>query len=61
MEQKPPAAVIVSAHRDHLDTLPFDDTRDFTAADRGFIAALEPGVVKAADGRVVWDNDAMVS
>ncbi|BDY27768.1 alkyl/aryl-sulfatase [Mycolicibacterium mageritense] len=58
MEQKPPAAVIVSAHRDHLDTLPFDDTRDFTAADRGFIAALEPGVVKAADGRVVWDNDA---
>ncbi|BBX33707.1 alkyl sulfatase-like hydrolase [Mycolicibacterium mageritense DSM 44476 = CIP 104973] len=57
MEQKPPAAVIVSAHRDHLDTLPFDDTRDFTAADRGFIAALEPGVVKAADGRVVWDND----
>ncbi|WP_396935323.1 alkyl/aryl-sulfatase [Mycolicibacterium sp.] len=58
MEQKPPAAVIVSAHRDHLDTLPFDDTRDFTAADRGFVAALEPGVVKAADGRVVWDNDA---
>ena len=28
-----------------------------TDADRGFIAALEPCVVKAADGRVVWDND----
>ena len=31
--------------------------RDFADADRGFIAALEPCVVKAADGRVVWDND----
>ena len=43
--------------REHLSTLPFDDTRDFEDADRGFIAALEPCVVKAADGRVVWDND----
>lgn len=27
-------------------------------ADRGFVAALVPGVVKANDGRVVWDSDA---
>src|SRR5205085_4593412 len=27
-------------------------------ADRGFIAALSPCVIKAADGRVVWNNDA---
>ncbi|OBK76085.1 alkyl sulfatase dimerization domain-containing protein [Mycobacterium sp. 1164985.4] len=57
MRQKPPAAVIESAHREHLTALPFDDTADFTDADRGFIAALEPCVIKAADGRVVWDND----
>jgi linear primary-alkylsulfatase len=38
--------------------LPLDDTRDLADADRGFIAALTPCVVKAADGRVVWDNDA---
>jgi alkyl sulfatase BDS1-like metallo-beta-lactamase superfamily hydrolase len=38
--------------------LPFADTTDFADADRGFIGALEPCVVKAADGRVVWDNDA---
>jgi alkyl sulfatase BDS1-like metallo-beta-lactamase superfamily hydrolase len=38
--------------------LPFDDTADFTDADRGFIGALTPCVVKATDGRVVWDNDA---
>jgi alkyl sulfatase BDS1-like metallo-beta-lactamase superfamily hydrolase len=38
--------------------LPLGDTTDFVDADRGFIAALAPCVVKAADGRVVWDNDA---
>ncbi|HYO02087.1 MAG TPA: alkyl sulfatase dimerization domain-containing protein [Mycobacterium sp.] len=57
MDQKPPTAVIESAHAEHLGGLPFADTRDFADADRGFIAALKPCVVKAADGRVVWDND----
>jgi alkyl sulfatase BDS1-like metallo-beta-lactamase superfamily hydrolase len=57
MDQKPPTAVIEAAHADHLTGLPFDDTRDFADADRGFIAALKPCVVKAANGRVVWDND----
>ncbi|MEV7191718.1 alkyl sulfatase dimerization domain-containing protein [Streptomyces sp. NPDC093510] len=31
---------------------------DFENADRGFVAALEPGVVKNAEGQVVWDADA---
>ncbi|GAB7067726.1 alkyl sulfatase dimerization domain-containing protein [Mycolicibacterium hodleri] len=57
MDQKPPTAVIETAHAEHVSGLPFADTRDFADADRGFIAALEPCVVKAADGRVVWDND----
>lgn len=57
MDQKPPTPFIEAAHAEHVNTLPFDDTRDFEDADRGFIAALEPCVVKAADGRVVWDND----
>jgi alkyl sulfatase BDS1-like metallo-beta-lactamase superfamily hydrolase len=57
MDQKPPTATIESAHREHLATLPFDDTADFDDADRGFIAAQQPCVIKAADGRVVWDND----
>jgi len=35
-----------------------DDRADFDDADRGWIGSLEPGVVTAADGRVVWDNDA---
>ena len=33
------------------------DRADFEDADRGFVAALEPGVVRAGD-QVVWDNDA---
>jgi len=37
---------------------PFTDRTDFADADRGFVGALQPGVVTAADGRVVWDNDA---
>lgn len=56
VDHKPPSAVIESAHRDH--ELPFHDETDFANAERGFIAALSPCVIKAADGRVVWDNDA---
>nr|WP_172828811.1 alkyl sulfatase dimerization domain-containing protein [Mycobacterium sp. 1164966.3] len=55
VDQKPPTAVIATAHSEHA--LPFHDTADFDNADRGYIAALSPCVVKAADGRVVWDND----
>ena len=57
MEHKPPTTTIEAAHREHLGTLPFDDTRDFTDADRGFIAAKTPCVITAADGRVVWTAD----
>ena len=40
-----------------ISSLPFDDTQDFEDANRGFIGRLEPCVIRAADGRVVWDND----
>ncbi|MER5867818.1 alkyl sulfatase dimerization domain-containing protein [Kitasatospora sp. NPDC002040] len=38
--------------------LPYGDRTDFADAERGFIGALTPGVVKNAAGQVVWDNDA---
>lgn len=57
MDQKPASQHIVDANASLRETLPFDDRRDFDDADRGFLGALEPGVVRAADGRVVWDND----
>ncbi|NUS42642.1 MAG: MBL fold metallo-hydrolase [Mycobacteriaceae bacterium] len=37
--------------------MPFSDTADFAATDRGFIAGLKPDVVKDAKGNVVWNND----
>lgn len=57
MQSKPVTAAIEKAHAALLASLPLHDTQDFDDADRGFIAALEPGVVLAADGHVVWDND----
>lgn len=57
MDQKSPTSSITAANGGQLNSLPFDDTRDFEDADRGFLGALEPCVITAADGRVVWDND----
>jgi alkyl sulfatase BDS1-like metallo-beta-lactamase superfamily hydrolase len=36
----------------------FEDRTDFENAGRGLIARLEPGVIRADDGRVVYDADA---
>ncbi len=36
---------------------PFSDTADFEDVERGFVAALEPGVVRNRAGEVVWDGD----
>ena len=53
----PTASPTVAAANAALrDTLPFDDTQDFEDARRGFVGRLDPCIVKAADGRVVWDN-----
>ncbi|MCV2394726.1 MBL fold metallo-hydrolase [Actinotalea sp. M2MS4P-6] len=55
--QKDPTAIVIGQQRALAERWPFDDTQDFADAERGFIAKLEPGVVRADDGRVVWDND----
>ncbi len=52
-----PSALVLAAHQAATETLPFADQQDFTDARRGFIAALEPGVINGADGTIVWDND----
>ncbi|RJO74874.1 MBL fold metallo-hydrolase [Nocardia panacis] len=52
-----PSDFIVAQQRRAAAELPFVDTADFADADRGFVAALVPGVVLAADGAVVWDSD----
>jgi alkyl sulfatase BDS1-like metallo-beta-lactamase superfamily hydrolase len=37
--------------------LPFADTEDFDDARRGRIGTLSESVIRATDGRVVWDAD----
>jgi alkyl sulfatase BDS1-like metallo-beta-lactamase superfamily hydrolase len=58
MDHKAATLAIETANVNHRNSLPFEDTRDFDDADRGFLGALEPCVITAADGRVVWDNGA---
>src|SRR5262249_6532197 len=54
---KGPVPHVVDQHATLSTAAAFADRRDFEDAARGFLGALEPGVVRAADGRVVWDND----
>jgi alkyl sulfatase BDS1-like metallo-beta-lactamase superfamily hydrolase len=56
--QKPASDSIVGAHEQLSKSLPVHDEQDLTDARRGLLEALDPCVVRAADGRVVWDNDA---
>ena len=41
-----------------MAALPFEDVTDFEDAEKGFVAKMDPCVVRNVDGRVVWDNDA---
>jgi alkyl sulfatase BDS1-like metallo-beta-lactamase superfamily hydrolase len=53
---KPATTTVVTQHRQLRASLPFSDDQDDQDARRGFLGALEPGVVRAGD-RVVWDGD----
>ncbi|OLT50326.1 alkyl sulfatase [Corynebacterium sp. CNJ-954] len=56
--QTEPTHHVTRANAAVHDALPFDDTKDFEDADRGFLRGLTPGVIKNAKGRTVWDVDA---
>ena len=55
--QKPASESVTAQHEQLMKSLPWHDEQDFEDARRGFLGALDPGVVHAADGRVVWDSD----
>lgn len=57
MDQNEATEAIRAQHRALTESLPFGDTRDFEAADRGFLGTISPGQVTDADGNVVWDAD----
>ncbi|SOC86916.1 Alkyl sulfatase BDS1, metallo-beta-lactamase superfamily [Curtobacterium sp. 314Chir4.1] len=58
MKQNDATGAIRQQHAGLLQSLPMHDRRDFDNADRGFIAALTPGLVRDDSGDVVWDGDA---
>lgn len=49
---------VAAAHREARAGDAFANRADFDDATRGFIAALEPCVIRSEDGSVVWDGDA---
>jgi alkyl sulfatase BDS1-like metallo-beta-lactamase superfamily hydrolase len=52
--RKDAAASVVAAHAHTRKTLPFEDTRDFDEAKRGFIATRPGARIATEQGRVVW-------
>ena len=52
------SAVTIAANRAFSETLPWDNDEDEELSERGFIATREDPVIRAADGRVVWDLSA---
>ena len=55
MIQNDPTASIESAHRSLSSSLPFGDTADFDAAERGFLGTLNDPAIRNEAGEVVWD------
>lgn len=56
--EKPASASTAAAQRAISESLPKEDGRDSGFADRGFIATLSDPLIKAKDGKVVWNLEA---
>ncbi len=52
---KPPSEHTLKILNEARETMPFDDTRDFDEARKGFIAPLNSKIVMADAGHVAWD------
>ncbi|KFA70174.1 hypothetical protein S40285_09086 [Stachybotrys chlorohalonatus IBT 40285] len=58
MEHSKPATKIITDQQEPIRTsLPFDNTRDFANAERGFRGRRDPNIVKNGNGETVWNND----
>ncbi len=55
MNQNDPTPSIVAANEELLTKLPFADTDDFAAVERGFLGTLDDPAIRNAAGDVVWD------
>jgi len=57
MRSKPASKTTRDLNHAVQKLLDFGDRRDFEDARRGFVAALEPAIIKGADGQIVWDME----
>lgn len=55
MKQNPPTDAVKAGQRAVLEYLPFSNTDDFTAADRGFLGTRADPRIRDAAGNIVWD------
>ena len=55
VDPKPASDVTAKANQAVLDQLPFEDTRSFDDARRGFVGALPDGKALSDNGHVAWD------
>lgn len=58
MNQNDATEAVRAWHQQAIEALPFADSRDFEAADRGYLGTINPATVTDAEGAVVWDADA---
>jgi alkyl sulfatase BDS1-like metallo-beta-lactamase superfamily hydrolase len=58
LDPKPATAATIEAQKAMTASLPVDDGRDAAFADQGFIATRSDPVIRAADGRTVWNLEA---
>ncbi len=54
---KQPSEYTIEVYEEAKKNLPFEDTRDFEEAQRGFIAGPNERQIKAKEGHVAWDHD----
>jgi len=52
---KPPSEHTLNVIREARERMPFDDTRDFDEAKKGFVAGLSEKVIAADAGHTAWD------
>ncbi|MBP6581776.1 MAG: alkyl/aryl-sulfatase, partial [Sphingorhabdus sp.] len=55
LEPKPASNATVEAQQAIAAQLPAEDGRDADFADRGFIATLADPVIRATDGKPIWN------
>ncbi|MWB97928.1 alkyl/aryl-sulfatase [Agromyces seonyuensis] len=56
MQQNPATPSIATANAAQRDELPFEDTGDLAASDRGFLGTLDEAVIRDPAGKQVWDT-----